>query len=100
MRDVYRRPKKPVSEPPVPTIPEYTFCQSAGDAMGAVGSGSGPPWHIRKIGPTGQKFGSGIDTPFLCGRAARGWDLSVEITDQHMGRAHEACVRAYRKVVP
>jgi len=70
----------------------HRFCEG----VWATGAG---PWHIRKLGPKGECLGGGIDTESLCGhvRVGQGWDLSVEITDHHLGHACKKCVELYRK---
>ena len=70
----------------------FSFCES----VAATGVG---PWHIRKLGPAGHKFGGGIDTESLCGHVKRGWDLDVKITEHHLGHTCKECVRLYKEQV-
>lgn len=72
---------------PAPGTAGYSFCETAA-ASGAS------PWHIRKLGPAGPKYGGGADSPALCGRRMDlgGWDLYVVITTEHLKHACRACV--------
>ena len=69
----------------------YVFCES-------IHAGGASPWHIRRLGHAGVKLGGGIDTPGLCGRpeVGRGWDLSVGLTEHHLGHSCPRCVTLYR----
>lgn len=68
--------------------PPYAFCES-------IHASGTSPWHIRKIAETGLKLTGGIDTPFLCGRVTKGWDLNVRITPHHLTHCCKGCVKAY-----
>lgn len=68
--------------------PPYAFCES-------IHAGGRSPWHIRKIGAAGLKLGGGIDSPSLCTRVTRGWDLNVRITPHHLTHCCKECVKAY-----
>jgi hypothetical protein len=78
---------------------EYSFCESV------IGIG---PWHIRTLSDAGRKLSGGIDTPSLCGRVAPtgkhtstgqaglgGWDLSVPLTQHHLGHCCPRCAELY-----
>ena len=72
---------------------EFSFCES-------VYAGSGTRWCIRKLTSTGIKLGGGIDTPTLCERQMKGWDIDVTINDFHLfHNACPKCVEIYRKCV-
>ena len=72
----------------------FSFCES-------VYAGPLAPWHIRKLTKVGKKLGGGIDTPSLCGRVKRGWDLEVEINEFHLdSNACPDCRNEYRKKFP
>lgn len=51
---------------------EYSFCESEHAT-------STSKWHIRKLTSVGKKLGGGTDTPSLCTKIKRGWDISVSI---------------------
>ncbi len=67
---------------------KYVFCEH-------VQATSYSPWHIRNLGPKGLCLGGGADTSALCGREVH-WDLSVELTEHHLGHCCKACAAAYR----
>jgi hypothetical protein len=55
----------------------YSFCES----VVAIS-----PWHIRAVGPEGQKFSGGAPPPLCWSNTKRlgGWDLRVPITTSRM----------------
>lgn len=76
-------------------VPPFAFCES-------IHAGGRSPWHVRRITPgVGLMLGGGIDTPSLCGRVRRGWDLRVRITPSHFAVPNLACpdcAAEYRRI--
>lgn len=70
---------------------ECSFCES-------VHASGYSRWHIRGLTEAGRKLGGGIDTPSLCGRVTKGWDLNVPITPQHANHTCSACWDEYAKL--
>ena len=79
-------------------MPDYSFCEG-------IMAGPRSPWHIRRLSSEGRKLTGGIDTPSLCGRIGpvsegvhkNGWELSVAITEHHLGHSCKACVTEFLK---
>ena len=70
---------------------KFSFCES-------VHAGPLSLWHLRKLTEVGKKLGGGIDTPSLCGRVKRGWDLEVDINEFHIANnTCPDCRAEYRK---
>jgi hypothetical protein len=67
----------------------FVFCES-------VYATSTSPWHIRRLGPKGLRLTGGIDTPSLCNRVQKGWDLMVKISTAHLTHVCAECADAYR----
>ena len=46
----------------------------------------------------GPKYGGGAATLTLCGKDLKGgWDLQVEMTEQHLNHSCKECVRVYKQ---
>lgn len=87
----------------VEQMAKYSFCEP-------TTAGPMAPWHIRRIGGGGQKFGGGVDTASLCGRVdpakLGGWDVRVPVDGYPLDRLVDGrrlvcaeCVNAYRREV-
>jgi len=66
--------------------PDLCYCES-------IYASSFSRWHLRRP-KTGLKLGGGIDSPSLCGRIERGWDLNVRPDASHDPHTCQECLVA------